>query len=89
MLDGNGTYGTVRTRFERRINAYIEEIACVVFVIQLRVYCSGFARVFLERRGVSVTHPMKKWSIVLRQREVECERLLPKSKVVCRVLGRE
>ena len=48
MLDGNGTYGIVRTRIERRMSAYVEEITCVIFVVRLRVYCSGFIRFFLE-----------------------------------------
>ena len=58
MLDGNGTYGIVRTRIERRMSAYVEEITCVIFVVRLGVYCSGFTRFFLESR-VSATHPMR------------------------------
>ena len=54
MLDGNGTYGIVRTRIERRMSAYVEEITCVIFVVRLGVYCGGFTRFFLESR-VSAT----------------------------------
>ena len=58
MLDGNGTYGIVRTRIERRMSAYVEEITCVIFVVRLGVYCGGFAGFFLESR-VSATHPIR------------------------------
>ena len=60
MLDGNGTCGTVRTHFERELNAYIEEITCIVFVVRLGVYCTRFPGFFLEN-AVSARYPIRKY----------------------------
>ena len=58
VLDGNGIYRIVRTCAERTMNTYVEEITCVVFVVRLGVYCSGFTGFFLESE-VSATHSMR------------------------------
>ena len=70
------------------MNTYVEEITCVVFVVRLGVYCSGFTGFFLVS-GVNATHPMRDRPVLPGQCQVACDHFLLNPKVVHRVLGRE